>query len=159
IEAASGITVGDDSYTSKVSTFLSVKSPGILSNDSDGKGYPLTVAPASINGSGANPIGPCPAAPADPTPPCVSVDKTGALNAYASASATPYTFTYQAQNSQGTLSSSSATVSLTFLAGNGPAVSVKDPVSGDAIPDYRWIIEEDRTFYIDPNNTTNTGAA
>src|SRR5207302_6731339 len=27
------------------------------------------------------------------------------------------------------------------------------------ITDYRWIIEEDRTFYIDPNNTTTTTTA
>ena len=25
------------------------------------------------------------------------------------------------------------------------------------IGDYRWIIEENRTFYIDPNNRTNSG--
>src|SRR6202008_3451345 len=33
----------------------------------------------------------------------------------------------------------------------------KDPTTGTPITDYRWIIEEDRTFYIDPTKTTTTG--
>src|SRR5205807_6082151 len=34
---------------------------------------------------------------------------------------------------------------------------VLDGKSRAAITDYRWIIEEDRTFYVDPTKTTNTG--
>ena len=70
------------------------------------------------------------------------------------------TFTFKAKNSQGTLSAP-VTVSLNFLAGSGLKVTVVDgktlaPISGQ---DYRWIIEEDRTFYIDPTKTTNTGTS
>ena len=49
-----------------------------------------------------------------------------------------------------------ATVTLIFPAGSGLAVTVVDGHDKTtAITDYRWIIEEDRTFYVDPNCTTN----
>ena len=45
---------------------------------------------------------------------------------------------------------------ITFLAGSGLTVNVLDGKDKKTpITDYRWIIEEDRTFYIDPNCTTN----
>jgi hypothetical protein len=152
LEAGSGIVMKGITYTSKVATFLSIKSPGILSVDSDSKGYPLKVDTTSIVGmtvcSGTVPI-----------PPCVSVDSSGAFNAHVlSTSGATYTFTYKAKNSQGTGSSSAATVTLIFPAATGLKVSVVDGKDKTtAITDYRWIIEEDRTFYIDPTKTTNTG--
>ena len=42
-EAAGNITVVDDTYTATVANALSIKSPGILLNDKDSSGYPLTV--------------------------------------------------------------------------------------------------------------------
>ena len=140
IEAASGIAVNDDSYTSNAATFLSIKSPGVLQNDTDGAGYPLTLNVASVvAGAGLT----------------LSVDPTGAFNASV-AGAGVYSFTYRAQNAQGTLSSGAATVTLTFPAGNGPAVTVMDGSDKvSTIDDYRWVIEEDRTFFVDPNCTTN----
>ena len=69
----------------------------------------------------------------------------------------PTRFTYKAQNSQGTLSASAATVTLIFPTATGLTVTVLDGQTKTpiAINDYRWIIEEDRTFYVDPNCTTN----
>ena len=66
------------------------------------------------------------------------------------------TFTFQAQNSQGT-HGVAATVTLTFPTPNGPHVTLVDGQTHTALAsqDYRWIIEEDRTFYVDPNCTTN----
>jgi len=155
IEAASGITVRDDSYPSNVATSLSIKSPGILANDSDAAGYPLTVSGATLSAPLQVPltflIGP--GAPGTGT---VIVDPNGGFNATVSVAGT-YTFTYKAQNSQGTVSASAATVTLTFPAATGLAVTVKDGKSGAQITDYRWIIEEDRTFYVDPTKTTNVG--
>jgi hypothetical protein len=58
-------------------------------------------------------------------------------------------FNYTAVNSQKT-SSKPATVTVTFTGGSGLVVAVKDAPTGTPINDYRWIIEEDRTFYIDP---------
>ena len=84
------------------------------------------------------------------------MDANGGFNASVSAPGT-YTFTYQAQNAQGTVSTSSATVTLIFPQPSNLQVSVVDgktfvPLSGQ---DYRWIIEEDKTFYVDPKCTSN----
>ena len=119
---------------------LKIASPGILSVDTDNAGYQLTVYAASVTpGSG----------------PTLSVDPFGGFNASVAAPGT-YSFTYKAQNAQGTVSSAAATVTLTFPTGSGLKVQVVDGLDKTiAITDYRWIIEEDRTFYIDPNCTQN----
>ena len=71
-------------------------------------------------------------------------------------------FSYKAVNSQNT-ASTAQTVTVTFRAGSGLQVAVNDAKTGTPITDYRWIIEEDRTFYIDPacqvNSTTNRPAS
>jgi hypothetical protein len=144
IEAASGITMANSSYTSNMATYLSIKSPGILSGDKDALGYPLTVLASSIVKSGGL---------------TVTVDPNGGFNASGTAG-TSYTFTYKAQNSQGTVSATAATVTVTFPTPSNLAVTVVDGKDKTtAISDYRWIIEEDRTFFIDPNKTTNTCAS
>ncbi len=52
--------------------------------------------------------------------------------------------------------SAAANVTLTFPAGSGLAVTVLDGADHTTtISDYRWVIEEDRTFYVDPKCTTN----
>lgn len=143
IEGGGGIMMNGISYTSTLATYLSIKPPGILSVDKDTAGYPLIVARASVTPSGTNWT--------------LSVDKSGGFTATVPGPGT-YTFTYQAQNSQGTLSASTATVTLVFPSPNGPVVAVLDGKDKTTpITDYRWVIEEDRTFYINPNNTTNTG--
>jgi hypothetical protein len=158
LEAGSGITVNSMSFTSNVATSLSIKSPGILAVDSDSKGFPLSVATATVApGSGAGVVGLSPCAGGSTTN-CVAVDSHGGFNAYVPAAGT-YTFTYKAQNSQGTTSASSATVTLIFPTATGLAVTVQDGKTGAAITDYRWVIEEDRTFYIDPKCTSNPPAA
>src|SRR5882762_5178672 len=141
-----GITVSAKSYTSTVATFLSIKSPGILLGDKDATGYPLTAV--YVAGGGLAACGTTPAAP------CVAVDPTGAFNVYATSAGT-YTFSYQAKNSQGTLSAS-APITVNLPAGNGPLVTLLDGVDKTTtVTDYRWIIEEDRTFYVDPNCQAN----
>ena len=154
IEGAGGITMGNDSYTSTMATYLAVKSPGVLLNDKDAAGYPLIVAPGSVvPGAGVT----------------VTVDPSGGFIATVAAAGT-YTFAYKAQNSQGTLSALAttpcsatsvvagcATVTLTFPTPSLLSVTVVDGANKTAPPitDYRWIIEEDRTFFIDPNCSTN----
>jgi hypothetical protein len=143
---AGGISVNNLTYTSKVATFLKIASPGVLSVDVDAAGYPLKVNAGSVVAS---------------TGLTLSVDENGGFNASVATPGT-YTFSYKAQNSQGTLSSGgpnkdgSATVTLVFPAGSGLKVSVVDGNDHSTpVPDYRWIIEEDRTFYISPNCTQN----
>src|SRR5882762_6283623 len=141
LEANSGITMGNITYNSNVATSLSIMSPGVLSVDSDALGYPLTVNAASVAGAGLTTL---------------SVDANGGFHATAPGPGT-YTFTYRAQNSQGTISSGTATVTLIFPTATNLSVTVLDGKDKTTvIPDYRWIIEEDRTFYVNPNCTTNT---
>ena len=143
---ADGITVSAKSYTSNAATFLSIKSPGILLGDRDATGYPLTAVYA---GGG---LATC---AATPVAPCVAVDPSGAFNLYA-ASAGTYTFSYQAKNSQGTLSASAPTITVNLPTPNAPVVTLLDGVDKTTtVTDYRWIIEEDRTFYVDPNCQAN----
>jgi len=140
LESASGITMNPITYTSTVATSLSIKSPGILSVDKDASGYPLSVAASSVAPSSGLTL---------------SVDPTGGFNASVTAAGT-YTFTYKAQNSQGTQSAAAATVTLIFPTPSGLTVNVYDGTDKTTpITDYRWIIEEDRTFFVDPNCTTN----
>lgn len=151
-EAASGITAGNSTYTANA-TFLKIQPPGILAAAKDLAGYPLTVNAVTGTSAGLT----------------VAVDPNGGFNASASAAGT-YTFQYTAKNSQGTVSASSGTVTVTFLAPSGVEISVLDgkdvlaarsnpAITPTTISDYRWIIEEDRTFYVNPNCTTNPPAA
>jgi uncharacterized repeat protein (TIGR01451 family) len=146
LEAASGMALGDDDYSSTVSTSLSIKSPGVLVNDSDAAGFPLNIAPNTyqfVSGPGTL---------------TVTLDKSGSFVANASQPGN-YVFSYKAQNSQGTVSSASAHVTLHFPTGSGLQVTLIDGKSHAALAgnpqDYRWIIEEDRTFYIDPKCAMN----
>ncbi len=143
VESGSGILVNNITYTSNVATALSIKSPGVLSVDKDNAGYPITVATSTVVPSSGL---------------TVTVDAAGGFNASVATAGT-YSFTYKAQNSQGTQSALTATVTLIFPTPSGLAVSVVDPTTKAGIGDYRWIIEEDRTFYIDPATRTNTGSA
>jgi hypothetical protein len=156
IEGAGGIVMGNSAYTSSLATYLKIAPPGILLADKDTAGYPLTVAAATVTAASSNGIGPC-ASASNPVPPCVAVDPNGGFIAYVSGAGT-YNFTYQAKNSQGTTSGATnlGTVSLIFPASRGLAVTVLDGNDKKTtISDYRWIIEEDRTFYVDPKCTTN----
>jgi len=143
IEAATGILVNPITYNASA-TFLKIASPGVLSVDKDNAGYPLTVNTASVAASSGLTL---------------LVDANGGFNASVAAAGT-YTFTYRAQNSQGTISSAAATVTLVFPAPTGLSVTVLDGTDKTTpIGDYRWLIEEDRTFYVDPNCTANPPAA
>jgi hypothetical protein len=145
IEAASGITctVPTPTYTSTVATALSIKPPGILSFCRDAAGYPLKVNAASVSGS-LSPAG------------SVSVDENGGFTATVGG-AGDYTFSFKPENSQGTPSANAANVTLHFPAPSNLHVTLVDGLTKVALTpqDYRWIIEEDRTFYVDPNCQTN----
>ena len=139
VEGASGITVPNSSYTAKTATYLAIKTPGVLTGAKDAANYPLSVATSSIKPSSGLTVLP---------------DANGGFTATATGAGT-YTFTFQAQNSQGTLSAA-ATVTLTFPTGSGLTVTVLDGNDKKTtISDYRWIIEEDRTFYVNPACTQN----
>jgi hypothetical protein len=143
LEANTGITCSGSSYTAPTASYLAVKPPGVLANCKDAAGYPLTVN-MPVTATGATVVG----------------DPAGGFTASLASACTtpagcPASFTFQAKNSQGTLGGT-VTASITFPAGSGLKVTVLDGSDKTTtITDYRWIIEEDRTFYIDPNCTRN----
>jgi hypothetical protein len=168
VEAATGITCSIPPYTSNGSTYLKVASPGVLAFCRDAAGYPLNVAatPApALSGTGS----------------AVVMDPNGGFVATIAthAGAAIVTLSFSPQNSQGTVGGSQ-TVTLTFPAPSNLQVAVVDAAAYQAagctpgaavitatgvtcgsttlalITDYRWIIEEDRTFWVDPNCTANS---
>jgi Bacterial Ig domain len=138
-ETASGITLQSLTFNANMATYLAIKTPGVLAGATDGLKLPLTVDTSTVTPAGGL---------------TVYMDANGGFTANAPAAGT-YTFTFQAQNSQGT-HSNTATVTLNFPVGSGLAVKVLDGNDKTTvITDYRWVIEEDQTFYVDPNCTSN----
>jgi hypothetical protein len=144
-------TVGNIQFTSAIATRFAAPPPGVLAGvTSNPSGYALTAGPVAGNpssvslnldgsfvvtsaGAGACPGNLVPAAPPGST--CVS-------------------FQFQARTPQG-VTSPSATATVVFLQPSNLVVNVKDAPTGLPITDYRWIIEEDRTFWIDPKCQVN----
>ena len=146
-------TANADAYTSAIASRLQVSVPGVLGNDTDPAQHPLT---AVLNGAAGvnvtlNPDGSFVGTRSGAGVACPTGTPAGATCA---------TFMYHAVNSQNT-SSGSASVTLTFLKPSGLTVKVYDSPSFQLrtpveITDYRWIIEEDRTFKIDPACQVNS---
>jgi hypothetical protein len=140
--AALGVapTAVADTYTSNVASRLQIAPPGVLGNDTDPSGLPLKAsAPSGVTGG------------------TVTLNPDGSFTALPNAGATTMAFQYKAVNSQNSASADpGALVTLNFPAPSNLAVNVKDAKNGVAVTDYRWIIEEDRTFYIDPKCQINS---
>ncbi len=156
VEGAGGISVPNRKYVASTANFLGIKTPGVLgaaydvnnnAASKDNAGYPLVVDLTTVASTDGMTV------TADANGGFIASLSTACTTAL-SAGGCPHTFTFKAKNSQGT-QSAVATVTVVFQAGSGLNVSVKDGVTGAAITDYRWIIEEDRTFYVNPNCTTN----
>jgi Bacterial Ig domain len=136
---AAGVTCTSATFSSNIGTYLAVKTPGVLAGCKDGANLPLTVNTATVKPSAGL---------------TVLADANGGFTASASA-AGMYSFTFQAQNSQGT-PSTLTNVTVNFPTGSNLTVNVLDGQDKTTvITDYRWVIEEDRTFYIDPKCTAN----
>ena len=135
-----GIACSAQTFNANVATYLSVKTPGVLAGCTDGANLPLKVVSSSV---------------VAPTGLTVVADANGGFTASlatpcATATGCAYTFTFQAQNSLGTLGAA-GNATVVFPKGSGLKVTVLDGSDKmTVITDYRWIIEEDRTFYIDP---------
>ena len=130
-----GPTAVNDSYTSAASNVLRINRPGVLGNDSDPSGFPLTAVLQSASCS-------------------VNLNQDGSFTASTTSPGTPCSFTYKAQNSQGTLSSA-ATASIVFPTGNGPTVTVRDATDPTIVlGDYKWVLEEDDTLHNPAGVTT-----
>src|SRR5579871_2932778 len=143
IESSSAINcTGPIAFNASIATYLAIKTPGVLATCTDAAGLPLTVDPATI----VNVAGTTSAA--------VLADANGGFTANAAGAGTA-SFTFEAMNTQG-VHSAPVSVGLTCPAGGGLNVTVLDGYDkSTTISDYRWIIEEDRTFYINPNCVQN----
>lgn len=130
----------DDTYNSDVSTLFKVSRPGVLTNDSDPSKFKLEAQLLSSGNCAA-----------------VTLNADGSFSAVPGVGASSCTFTYQAKNSQGTLSASAANVTVNFKTGSGIALNVMDAATKVAITDYRWTIQEDHTFKVDPSGTPSMG--
>ena len=119
--------------------------PGVLAHVTNPGGLALSATAAgTVNADGSF-------AAVGPGSQCVlpSVLLQQQVPAGATCVAVPYTVK-DAQNQ-----SSSSTAYVAFLKGSGLNVTVKDGPTGLPVGDYRWIIEEDRTFWIDPKCQIN----
>jgi hypothetical protein len=133
------ITCTAQAFASTVAGQLSIKPPGVLAGCTNSAGLALTVAGATSTTPKTFGI--------------ATVDVNGGFNITAGGIGTQ-TFSVPVQDSVGTTGSVSVTV--TFPTASGLMVSVLDGADHTTpIKDYRWIIEEDRTFYVDPLCTTN----
>ncbi|MDB6091076.1 MAG: multicopper oxidase type 3 [Gammaproteobacteria bacterium] len=147
-----------DSYTSRVATvFRTMTGEGVLANDFDTQGFPLTAA-----------LDPAKA----PSGCAVVLNLDGSFLATNGSSAGgTCTFNYFATDSQGTKSSSTL-VTVNFQAGSQLAVTVRDALgitqnatqvasataaSTTVLDDYMWLIEEDPTFHTVPGVTLANG--
>jgi hypothetical protein len=139
LETAANIScAGPTTFNSTMATYLAVKTPGLLATCKDAAGYPLTVVPTSV-------------------PASVLADLNGGFTATTAAVAGGSTvnFTFQVKNSQGVVSAPQ-NATLHFPSASGLAVTVLDGYDKvTQVTDYRWIIEEDQTFYINPNCVQN----
>jgi hypothetical protein len=146
-------TAINQTYTAHTSTYIKIASPGLLIGNSDPSGLPLTVVVPTTPPSG------------------VVMDAQGGFSASVTSGTTPLVFQYTVKDSQGRTSSTPGTVTVNFPTPSNLTVAVVDAQAynncqGDStcisalspITDYRWIIEEDKTFWIDPNCTTNSSA-
>ncbi|WP_244617332.1 choice-of-anchor Q domain-containing protein [Sulfurimicrobium lacus] len=125
-----------DNYTSNIASRLQISPPGVLANDTDPSGYPLK---AVLAGAGD----------------CSSVQLSPDGSFTATAAGASCTFTYTAVNSQNT-ASGAATATVSFGTASNLAVTVQDGKTGAVLTDYRWIIQEDRSIWIDPKIETTS---
>jgi hypothetical protein len=184
LEAAGLIKVGSSTFSAN-GTFVKIQPPGILAAASDPAGYLLTVAGTAATGSETVAL----TAGAGTGSGSATIDANGGFTASITSCAPvapgapcSATFTFTAQNSQGSVSTGTGgtgTVTINFQPASARSVTVldgadllanklKNPLCATApatagcathITDYRWVLEEDRTFYIDPKCTDNPPAA
>jgi hypothetical protein len=124
-------------FQSTMATYLAVKAPGVLGGAVDAAHLPLTVT--SISGNNGLQV---------------LADPAGGFTAIAPGAGT-YTLTYAVTNSLKT-QTATQTATVVFPTPSNLAVTALDGYDHTSvISDYRWVIEEDQTFYVNPNCLTN----
>ena len=135
---------GTGSFTSPIATRIQIQPPGVLQFVTNSGGYALTaVAGAGANTCGSVTLNPDGSFIATPSAPPTTADVT-------------CSFTYNVKTTSQQTSASDGTITVTFQAPSNLVVNVRDAVTGVAVNDYRWMIEEDRTFWVDPKCQVNS---
>jgi hypothetical protein len=156
-------TANPDIYFSNVASQFQIGAPGVLANDKDQQGHPLTASGLANISGGIVTLNPDGSFTAIPT--CAINAPIAGTGCAGNTAPPPVTFQYTAVNSQN-MTSAPASVTVNFSSGSGLQVNVYDapstlpvldPTKAVKITDYRWIIEEDRTFNINPAQA-NAGA-
>ena len=134
-----GPVAKNDAYVSPAVGVYRQIAAGVLANDTDPNGLKLEVDTTSVVPGTCNAV--------------VNVD--GSFVATKNGVNPSCTFTYKVKNSVGVVSTAAATVTVSFpAAGSGLTVAVVDAVTpATPITDYRWTIQEDLTFKVDPTGT------
>ena len=130
------VAADDNGYTNNVGMQVTAPKPGVLGNDTDYDGDPLT---AVIEGT---------------TPAGLSLGTDGSFTFVGTAGT--HTFQYRARDSRGNLSDV-ATVTLQIRDVSHLALTVTDPVNHANVSEYRWLVEEDRSWHHEgfvPNGTS-----
>jgi hypothetical protein len=140
-EAAGDVVCGGSSFRSNLARTFKSNAPGVLAAClKDSAGFPLSVAQDPKYKPLSDDM-------------AVTVDANGSFSVALNKGKAPgiYSFTFYAQNSQGVVAQNVTTVNVSFPTPSGLTVTVLDGADkATTISDYRWIIEEDRTFYVDP---------
>jgi hypothetical protein len=141
MENAANVACADSNFTANLAKTFKSNAPGVLAAClKDSGGYPLSVSQDPSHKPASDDMQ-------------VAVDPNGSFSVALNQGkqAGTYSFTFFAQNSQGIVAANATTVNVTFPAPSGLAVTVLDGTDkSTTISDYRWIIEEDRTFFVDP---------
>jgi hypothetical protein len=132
ITMCNGATPPVCNFTANRATGFVKKAPGILDGAKDSKDLALTVVEAAIPGG--------------------YLFSDGSF--YVSNGGQPVSFPFTVKDSAG--NSVNGTANVTFPSGSGLDVKVVDGNNQSIVLNsYRWIIEEDRTFFSDPTCTSN----
>lgn len=126
------IAADDGPYVNAIGPDVALAAPGVLGNDSDPDGDTLTAVLDSPPAVGA-----------------LTLLPDGSFTYTGGAPNSTVTFTYHAED--GLSSSAPATVTVHVNPVANIALTVTDPL-GVEVTDYRWVVQEDATYAIDPND-------
>ncbi len=143
-----GASCGTLTFNATTASSYTVNPPGVLAACTDAANLTMTVkgatatVPVSVAMTGGPGAG------------TALIDANGGFQATVNMPGT-YTFAISAVNSLGLGTPAAGTVTITFPTASGLSVNVVDGADKvTQITDYRWIIEEDKTFFVDPNCTS-----
>ena len=148
---AAAPTVVNNTFLSNVYARYASSSPGVLAGATGGGiGVTAVVAGTANAGITLNPDGSFVATQGTSTSAtCPTMTPALPTGTFCTS------FQFQAKTSQGQ-PSNTGTAYVAFLPASKLAVNLVDAKTGAPIGDYRWMIEEDKTFWIDPKCQVNT---